>query len=82
VLSALAAVLDRQVRTAAMVRFNGISVRIATAPSTTKPANLRSLEDCAQKVVVLDLRVPPVQHEYSPIASRNRRHVQNGPPAH
>jgi hypothetical protein len=55
-----AAVLTEQSETTAMGSFSGIAVRIEAARSTTKPYNLRSIEDCALQVSVFDLRVSPV----------------------
>jgi len=59
--SALAVVLTGWSRTAAMVRFNGISVRIATVRSTIRRGhNRRLLKNSSPQVVVFDLRLPSV----------------------
>ena len=60
VLPVLAAVMTRRSETAATEVFNGICVRIVTAPSTTRRHNLRSLEDSSPSVAVCNLRVSPV----------------------
>ena len=62
-----------QVRTAATAPFNGISVRIATARSTTRPARSSLLEDRAPKMAILDLCVFAVQHESTAALPRDRR---------